>query len=44
VAGFVFGPPGWRPDGAGQTTEALRAAAGALEDEPGRAASTVAGA
>ncbi|MEZ5660833.1 MAG: sterol desaturase family protein [Burkholderiaceae bacterium] len=28
VGGYLFGPPGWRPDGAGETTEALRAAAG----------------
>lgn len=25
--GYLFGPPGWRPDGAGLTTEALRRAA-----------------
>ena len=24
VAGFLFGPPGWAPDGKGQTTEHLR--------------------
>lgn len=27
VAGYLFGPPGWQPDGPGQTTQALRAAA-----------------
>lgn len=27
VAGHLFGPPGWQPEGPGQTTEALRAAA-----------------
>jgi sterol desaturase/sphingolipid hydroxylase (fatty acid hydroxylase superfamily) len=26
--GHLFGPPGWAPDGAGETTEALRARAG----------------
>ncbi|HMS79558.1 MAG TPA: sterol desaturase family protein [Burkholderiaceae bacterium] len=26
--GYLFGPPGWAPDGAGETTEALRARAG----------------
>ena len=29
VLGFLFGPPGWRPDGNSQTTEALRRAAAA---------------
>ncbi|MEI7443582.1 MAG: sterol desaturase family protein [Burkholderiales bacterium] len=28
VAGYLFGPPGWSPDGPGSTTEALRARAG----------------
>ena len=28
VAGFLAGPPGWQPDGRGETTEALRVAAG----------------
>jgi len=28
LLGFVLGPPGWRPDGQGQTTEDLRRAAG----------------
>lgn len=28
VLGFLAGPPGWRPDGRGETTEALRVAAG----------------
>jgi sterol desaturase/sphingolipid hydroxylase (fatty acid hydroxylase superfamily) len=27
--GYLFGPPGWRPNGEGQTTEALRRAAAA---------------
>ncbi len=27
-AGYPFGPPGWSPDGPGETTEALRARAG----------------
>ena len=27
VAGYLFGPPGWRPDGHGPTTDNLRAAA-----------------
>lgn len=27
-AGYLFGPPGWAPDGPGDTTEALRARAG----------------
>ena len=27
IAGFLFGPPGWQPDGKGQTTENLRAQA-----------------
>ena len=27
IAGFLFGPPGWQPDGKGQTTENLRKAA-----------------
>ncbi|MEQ1596090.1 MAG: sterol desaturase family protein [Casimicrobium sp.] len=25
MIGYLFGPPGWRPDGAGETTDALRA-------------------
>lgn len=29
VLGHLFGPPGWRPDGPGDTTEALRARAAA---------------
>jgi sterol desaturase/sphingolipid hydroxylase (fatty acid hydroxylase superfamily) len=29
IGGYLFGPPGWRPDGQGQTTEALRRAAAA---------------
>jgi hypothetical protein len=24
VLGYLFGPPGWSPDGEGETTEALR--------------------
>lgn len=28
VLGYLFGPPGWKPDGPGDTTEALRARAG----------------
>lgn len=28
IAGYLFRPPGWQPDGPGKTTEALRAAAG----------------
>jgi hypothetical protein len=27
--GYLFGPPGWQPNGEGQTTEALRRAAAA---------------
>lgn len=27
IAGYLFGPPGWQPDGKGQTTENLRAQA-----------------
>jgi sterol desaturase/sphingolipid hydroxylase (fatty acid hydroxylase superfamily) len=27
IAGYLFGPPGWQPDGNGQTTENLRAQA-----------------
>jgi hypothetical protein len=34
-AGYLFGPPGWSPDGPGETTEALRARAGL--DARGRA-------
>jgi len=30
--GLVFGPPGWRADGKGQTTRAIRRAAGIPED------------
>lgn len=29
AAGYLFGPPGWRPDGTGSTTAAIRKAAGA---------------
>ncbi|MEZ5651580.1 MAG: sterol desaturase family protein [Burkholderiaceae bacterium] len=35
VVGYLFAPPGWRPDGAGETTEALRAAAG-MSEPPSR--------
>jgi len=28
VAGYLFGPPGWAPDGRGETTEAMRRGAG----------------
>jgi hypothetical protein len=24
IVGYLFGPPGWRPDGAGETTDHLR--------------------
>jgi len=30
IAGYLFGPPGWRPDGLGETTESLRAEAGVV--------------
>lgn len=30
--GYLFGPPGWRPDGSGQTTAAIRRAAGVKGD------------
>lgn len=30
VIGYAFGPPGWRPDGKGETTEELRRRAGLL--------------
>lgn len=43
VAGYAFGPPGWRPDGAGETTEALRAAAGMEKDDPRPVSRMVAG-
>jgi len=32
VLGLLFGPPGWRADGAGQTTRAIRRAAGVADD------------
>lgn len=32
VAGYLFGPPGWRPDGNGLTTTAIRRAAGIADD------------
>lgn len=35
VAGYLFGPPGWRPDGKGLTTQAIRRAAGIPEDTRG---------
>ena len=33
--GYLFGPPGWRPDGTGTTTAAIRRAAG-IEDDTRR--------
>jgi Fatty acid hydroxylase len=32
VLGLLFGPPGWKADGSGRTTRALRRAAGVVED------------
>lgn len=32
VLGLLFGPPGWKADGSGQTTKAIRRAAGIPED------------
>lgn len=32
VLGYVFGAPGWKPDGTGMTTKAIRRAAGIPED------------
>ena len=32
IAGHLFGPPGWRPDGTGNTTAAIRRAAGIEND------------
>lgn len=32
VLGLLFGPPGWKADGSGQTTRAIRRAAGIPED------------
>lgn len=32
AAGYLFGPPGWRPDATGMTTEAVRRAAGIEND------------
>lgn len=34
VIGYIFGPPGWRPDGQGSTTEDLRRASDAPADIP----------
>ena len=31
--GYVFGPPGWRPDGRGATSDALRAQWRAAQNE-----------
>ena len=33
VFGYLFGPPGWRPDGNGETTEDLRRRAALVADE-----------
>jgi len=30
--GYLFGPPGWSPDGSRQTTASIRAAAGIADD------------
>lgn len=38
VLGLLFGPPGWKADGTGQTTRAIRRAAGIPEDTRQRAA------
>jgi len=35
--GLAFGPPGWKPDGSGRTTRAMRRAAGIPEDSRLRA-------
>lgn len=42
--GLLFGPPGWKADGTGQTTRAIRAAAGIPEDTRTRVPSPTAGA
>lgn len=34
VFGYLFRPPGWRPDGRGETTEDLRRRAALIPDEP----------
>lgn len=34
VFGYLFRPPGWRPDGNGETTEDLRRRAALIPDEP----------
>ncbi len=34
VLGYLFRPPGWRPDGHGETTEDLRRRAALIPDEP----------
>lgn len=39
AAGFLFGPPGWRPDGKGLTTRSIREAAGVENDSRRRTAS-----
>lgn len=38
VLGLLFGPPGWRADGSGQTTRAIRRAAGIPDDSRARRA------
>ena len=34
VVGYLFGPPGWRPDGEGDTTENLRRRLAATVQRP----------
>jgi hypothetical protein len=36
VLGLLFGPPGWKADGTGQTTRAIRRAAGIPDDSRSR--------
>jgi hypothetical protein len=36
VLGLLFGPPGWRADGTGRTTRAIRRAAGIPDDSRSR--------
>lgn len=38
VLGLLFGPPGWKADGSGQTTRAIRRAAGIADDSRARRA------
>jgi sterol desaturase/sphingolipid hydroxylase (fatty acid hydroxylase superfamily) len=40
IVGFLFSPPGWRPDGQGQTTEELRARIATTQLQAGTSPST----